>query len=343
MSDENGLIVEPTLDLDATQGADQAIVEMNQAFIQLYKERRQKVIHLLGQVPSVIEVVQKLAADKSYRVVIPSDVLKRLEEGTAHWDRRADGLLGVTIRESQTGHIIRQVSLEEISPQFLSSINQLAIQRTLSEIVQRLEIIDQKISVVLQGQRNDRLAIVEGGVDLYQQAIVATELENRRQLLLSAIQQLNEGRQRLMLTLETDVQFVDRLPHKPWQIILSSFFRDIPKYVESKARPVQEAFQAILRASYVLASAYEALGEPESLRVSLQPLKEVILKVGTKGEQIARWLPYDASSPPEELWHNSLLQLTDGIVHTDRQLESVNLKTIEVAFTPDEIIEGEAK
>ena len=252
-------------------------------------------------------------------------------------------MLGVTIRESQTGHIIRQVSLEEISPELLSSINQLAVQRTLAEIVQRLEIIDQKITDVLQGQLNDRLAIVESGVNLYQQAIVATELENRRQLLLSAIQQLNEGRQRLMLTLETDVQFVDRLPHKPWQIILSSFFRDIPKYVESKARPVQEAFQAILRASYVLASAYEALGEPESLRVSLQPLKEVILKVGTKGEQIARWLPYDASSPPEELWHNSLLQLTDGIVHTDRQLESVDLKTIEVAFTPDEIIEGEAK
>lgn len=343
MDDENGLIVEPTLDLDATQGADQAIVEMNQAFIQLYKERRQKVIHLLRQVPSVIEVVQKLAADKSYRVVIPSDVLKQLEDGTAHWDLHADGLLGAIIRDNETGQIICQVSLKEISPELLSSISQLAVQRTLAEIVHRLEVIDQKITDVLQGQRNDRLAIVDNGVHLYQQAIVATDLENRRQLLLSAIEQLNEGRQRLIVTLETDVQFIDRLPCKSWQIIFSSLFQDMPKYVEGKAKPVQEAFQAILRASYVLASAYEALGEPESLRVSLQPLREVILKVGTKGEQIARWLPYDASSPPEELWHNSLLQLTDGIVHTDRQLESVNLKTIEVAFTLDEIIEGEAK
>jgi hypothetical protein len=342
MSNENSLIVESMFDLDTTQGPDQAIVKINQAFIQLYNERRQKVIHLLRQVPSVIGVIQKLA-DKSYRVVIPPDVLKRLEDGTVHWDRHADGLLGAIIRDNETGQIICQISLKEISPELLSSISQLAVQRTLAEILQRLEVIDQKITDVLQGQRNDRLAIVDSGVHLYQQAIVATDLENRRQLLLSAIEQLNEGRQRLIVTLETDIQFIDRLPRKSWQIIFSSLFQDMPKYVESKAKPVQEAFQAILRASYVLASAYEALGELESLRVSLKPLKEVILKVGTKGEQIARWLPYDASSPPEKLWHSGLLQLTDGIAHTSRQMESVNLRTIEVAFMPGEIIDGEAE
>lgn len=200
MSNENSLIVESMFDLDTTQGPDQAIVKINQAFIKLYNERRQKVIHLLRQVPSVIGVIQKLA-DKSYRVVIPPDVLKRLEDGTVHWDRHADGLLGAIIRDNETGQIICQISLKEISPELLSSISQLAVQRTLAEILQRLEVIDQKITDVLQGQRNDRLAIVDSGVHLYQQAIVATDLENRRQLLLSAIEQLNEGRQRLIVTL----------------------------------------------------------------------------------------------------------------------------------------------
>ena len=79
------------------------------------------------------------------------------------------------------------------------------------------------------------------------------------------------------------------------------------------------------------------------LRMSLQPLKEVALEVREKGEQIARWLPYDASAPPEELWRSGPLQLADAIEHAIGQVENIHMKTIEIGFTPDEIAPGEVK
>lgn len=341
MSTEGKLAISSRVGLDVAPGSDQSIVEINQAFATLYEERRQRVIGLFRQLPSLVEVVDKLVQGRSYQAVVPPEVFRRLKAGTATWDQTTEGFLGAIIRDSESGQIICHVRLKELSPDLLSSINQLAVQRTLAEIVQRLEVIDQKITTVLEGQRNDRLAIVESGIHLYQQAIAATNLANRRQLLISAIDKLNEGRQRLVRSLETDIQFVDNMPRGFWQMVLHSPLQDISKEVERKARPVQDAFQAVLRASYALALAYEALDEPKSLQASLRPLREILLRVGTKGEEIARWLPYNASAPPEELWHRSMLQLADGIAHTDRELEQLDSKTIEIVFDGDEMKGGE--
>ena len=75
----------------------------------------------------------------------------------------------------------------EVTPDLLSSLNQLAIQQTLANIVRRLEVIDEKITDVLQGQINDRLAEVESGIHIYEQAVVASYPDIRRDLLRNAI------------------------------------------------------------------------------------------------------------------------------------------------------------
>jgi len=83
MNDESSLVIRPSLDLDETQYSDQAITGLNQSWGKLYFERRQKVIHLLRQVPSIIEAVKSVQAGKSYRVVIPScaECGRPLQEG----------------------------------------------------------------------------------------------------------------------------------------------------------------------------------------------------------------------------------------------------------------------
>lgn len=342
MSDENRLVVQSELDLATDPETDQSIVNINNAFNKLYDERRQQVINLLRQVPSILDFASKVADSGSYRAVISPEVLKKIEKGAASWDKTGDGFIGATIRDNKTGQIIAQVKLEEISPDLLTSISQVAVQRTLAEIVQRLEMVDQKITSVLEGQRNDRLAIVESGINLYKQAIVAKNPATRHQLLINAVHKLDEGRQKLILSLESDIEFVEKLPRTFWQMLIYAPLRDVSEEVERKAIPVQQSFQAVIRASYVLASVYEALGEIDSLQISFQPLREMLLKVGEKGKRIARLLPYNPVSPPEELWHQSVLQLADGITQTDKQLEAINSQIIEISFEGHEII-GEEK
>ena len=203
--------------------------------------------------------------------------------------------------------------------------------------------VDQKITSILEGQQNDRLAMVESGINLYKQAIAAKNPDTRHQLLINAVDKLDEGRQKLILFLESDIEFVEKLPRKFWQMLLYAPLRDVSGEVERKAKLVQQSFQAIIRASYVLASVYEALGEIDSLQVSLQPLREMLPKVGEKGKRIARLLPYNSVAPPEELWDSSVLQqIVDGITQTDKQLETICSQIIEIPFEIQDII-GEEK
>lgn len=351
-NDPKALIVAPTIDREKvlsipstteldTARLDPAIVKVNQGFNQWYRKRRREVIDLLRQAPAMIEVVDQLVSGKTYQAVIPPEVRKQIKQGKAVWDQSKEGLHRLTIRDAKNGQIICQVKLEDVYPKLMSSLNQLAVQRALAEIIQKLEEIDQKICTVLEGQRNDRLALVESGVQLYLQAMAASKPETRHQLLIEAVDKLTVGRQQLILSMEANIHDLDkRLPRNSWQLLWRSLTRDMLKQIEEKAKPVQESLQAILRASYVLASTYQALDEPESLQVSLYPLRETLLEIGTKGEGIARWLPYDIEHPPEELWHNGLLQLADAVALTDQKLESLDTQIIEIPFETKEMTGG---
>lgn len=59
-------------------------------------------------------------------------------------------------------------------------------------------------------------------------------------------------------------------------------------------------------------------------------------QIVTTGQKLARYLPYNVSSPPEELW-SKLLSIASDTECRSRQLESTNQKTLEFEFVPDEV------
>ena len=320
MSEEN-LIIWPEIPLDPKAAP-------NQPLIDLYREKRRELIQFLRQVPAVAQVARTLAEGKTYRVYIPPEILKQLREGTAYFGTRKDtGFLSTSILDAETGKIIQNVSLVEVSPDLLISLNQLAVQQTLANIVQRLEVMEEKVTDVLQGQHNDRLADIESGVHIYEQAVVATDPETRRGLLISAIQKLNDGRNRLLKS--TDVLFVDTLPRSRLGMFFSPI-PDIPKYVEGKAEPVWQSAHAIIKATRYMVLAYAILEEPASLQVSLQQSETEIRKFEEKVRQIVNWLP------PTAKWRESLVAIGDGVVSTIRQLET-GYKAIVIEFQPNEL------
>jgi hypothetical protein len=296
------------------------------------EEKRQKVIQILRQIPAYIDVAKKLTEGKTYQAIITPEVLKRIKEGSARLDKIDNGLLSTTIRDAKTGRFIDRVNLKEVTPDLLSSLNQLATQQTLANIVRRLDVIDEKITDVLQGQVNDRLAEVESGIHIYQQAVVASDPDVRRKLMVSAIQTLNDGRNKLLKS--TDFSFIDELPRNR----LGMFFslnRDIPKYVQSNAELVWKAAHAIVRASRYLVIAYSALDEPESLRVSLEQVKSEVVVLQDKMGKIVNMLP------PTSNWRESLTTISQGVLPNIHDLDDIPRKTIVVEFQPKEIAPSE--
>jgi hypothetical protein len=289
---------------------------------------RQKVIQILRQIPAIVDVAKKLSEGKTYQAYFPPGVWERIKDGSARLDKKDNGLFGVLIRDVKTGHVTNHVSLKEVTPDLLSSLNQLAIQQTLANIVYRLEVLDEKITDVLQGQINDRLAEIESGIHIYEQAVAASDPDVRRELTVSAIQKLNDGRNKLIKS--TDLSFIDKLPRNRLGMFFSLNW-DIPKHIQSKAEHVWLAAHAIVKASRYLILAYSDLNEPDSLRVSLEQVESEVKVFQDEIGEIVHWLP------PTSNWRESLTTISQGILPNIHDLDDISQKTIVLKFQPKEL------
>jgi hypothetical protein len=187
MSNKDSIVTRPSGEIIPHTTLQSDVIVFNEA-------ERRKAIQILRQIPAIVDVAKKLSEGTTYQAYFSPEVWKRIKDGSARLDKKDNGLFGVLIRDVKTGHVTNHVSLKEVTPDLLGSLNQLAIQQTLANIVHRLEVLDEKITDVLQGQINDRLAEVESGIHIYEQAVAASDPDVRRELTVSAIQKLNDVR-----------------------------------------------------------------------------------------------------------------------------------------------------
>ncbi len=154
----------------------------------------------------------------------------------------------------------------------------MAIQSALADIAERLEVIEQKIDEVLQGQQNDRAGLVDSAENLYIMASAAGEAENCRLLLTNAVAQLSEARGQMIRSLESSIKSV-KIPIDEWEIIFSSLRKNIPKDVQRKSEILEATFREVLRASFLMALSCGQLGETVSLKESWQPLEQFMPQI----------------------------------------------------------------
>ena len=321
MSNKDNLVIQPSGEIISPTTLQSDVIVFDEG-------KRQKVIQILRQIPAIVDGVKKLSEGKTYHAVLPPEILERIKYGSARLDEKGNGLFGALVRDAKTGRLVDHVDLKEVTPDLLSSLNQLATQQTLANIVNRLEIIDEKITDVLQGQFNDRLAEVESGIHIYEQAVVASDPDVRRELIVSAIQKLNDGRNKLIKS--TDFGFIDELPRNKLGMFFSLNW-DIPKHVQSKAESVWKAAHAIIKASRYLVIAYSDMNQPGSLRVSLEQVENEVKVFQDKMGEIVHWLP------PTSNWRESLITISQGVLPSVRDLDDIPQKTIVVEFQPEEI------
>lgn len=322
-----GRILGGAIRLHAPEGADRTIAQINDAYARLYSERRSEVIRLLRQMPSFVEVVRSLQQDTRYRVVMPP--------GGENLGRssRVDGLFTANVH-GVDGKFMGQAQLERLTPDFASSVNQLANQQAFAEMLQRLEAIDHKIGEVLAGQHLDRIARVDAGIRIYYQALVAED-ESRPSLMSNAVTELQKALEMLLAELRRDIEHINQLP--------SSFFGAAFAYpaphqqADEKIKPMQETYRAILRAAYFLPIAHESMGSFASQQLCLRQLQEITQEFKDDLPKVERWLESDEATALAANW-TSGWKIASNATQAIRQLTSGLPEKVEIEFTPSELI-----
>jgi hypothetical protein len=142
-----------------------------------------------------------------------------------------------------------------------------------------------------------------------------------------------------MRTFMTNIKSINELPDDARGIKFMSLWRNIPKYVNRKAELMENELKDVLRASCIMALSYGQLNEPVQLQEAWRPLENFLPQVRAAQEKITRSIESSPYALPDKF--STLLAVTDEIIQTGKQLESGQWGTLEIEFSPIEMIEGE--
>ena len=173
-----------------------------------FEQNRISLLNTLYQLPTFAEFFNDPAnTGKKFEVVIPKQILKKLESGKFALNRSSQStdLFTTSIREVATGKIVKNVMLKEIADvsnveSLLPNLQNMAIQQALAEISGQLQSIERKIDQILTELHNDRVGKLQSGYALYLDALQISDNTLRDQSLLLAKAQLFEGRGQLIET-----------------------------------------------------------------------------------------------------------------------------------------------
>ncbi|MEK4535452.1 hypothetical protein NST21_08860 [Peribacillus sp. FSL K6-1552] len=292
-----------------------------------------KIINGFRNLPSFLEAKENINKDSIYKVIIPKNISRKLEDGSAQWNYDKAGKQLPVIKD-QNGSFICQARLEETDPANFSAVNNIALQSTMAAVLEQLEYLNEQVADVIEGQFTDRIGTIKGAEETYKQALLAKDLNIRKQLLTQAISELNKGRSQLIESLETKTKFIQDLPKSNFKLILYSLFQKIDtNKIQKQFLETQRIFDNIISSSSYIALAYEELGEISSLQESLLPLKKCIIDYSEKLELVAEFLPYNPKFENEKSWFKYPEKTLEKIDTSFSQLTSNKTDYIEIELT----------
>ncbi|WP_028549986.1 hypothetical protein [Paenibacillus sp. UNC451MF] len=293
-----------------------------------YDQKVEKFIRALNGVPSFMEIKKEISANELYKIIIPPDILTKITDGTAKLKSDDLGRLLPSVTDSK-GKILCQIRLEEIQPEQYCDMSKVAIQSSLSNILNELEAIRENVLDILDGQRTDRLGIIKGAEDTYNQAILAENKENRKALLQMTVSRLNEGRRQLMLSLESKLRLVEDLPDTSLKIYWEALIqKNRTTKNNSLYKEIQEIIEAIVSSTYYLSLSYEELEEYRSLKKSFEPFQTNLLRYAAICNKLSEYIPYRADLPTDRIWYKNPDKALAIMKEKIDEIEFQNKKTL---------------
>lgn len=275
-------------------------------FVELIRKNESDIKRQLRKMPALANLGSKLRENDLYSVTFKKEVSRALRKKTAErvLDKKTKKWIG-SIRNIKSKKIIGNVRLDkagDIDSKILNSLDSLALQQSIAEILKRLEAIEDKLNIVLRGQQADRTGQILSGIEMYKQALESKDGENRLKMLHSSLQSLNEGRAKLIEVVRREMETLPEPKKGMGKFIFGE--GSLPSKLQVKFDLVHDSISHILIASQALLLIYSELGEPDSANTSIQPIYESLLPITQKGFKMSRYLPYEKGRyEPEKFWN----------------------------------------
>lgn len=228
------------------------------------------------KLPAIADTIYSLAQKENVMVAQMDDYVKKLiEKGIYRFSVDKAGNILPTIRDSSG--IVKQVRLTEMqfAPQVSQSLNNLANQAAMAQILHKIEYVGESIKQIHIGLQNDRLALADTARDMLRAAMCIEDARLRQAAIINAINQATEAKCVLMRNFSQNLLFIRENSNKSFfALLIDTKSHDM----EQKALDAMKALVAITNTVQLECTGYSGLGEYEAAQKSLLQFRTFILE-----------------------------------------------------------------
>lgn len=295
-----------------------------------FVERRKGLLRELRCVPSIVQAAKALKPDEVYKIV-------SFPEGGKLYKDAAGNFKGVFYKD---GKILEHTKFQAVRPSFIKAATAVGSQILLVSIAMQLNRIEESISKLFTELHGDRIAEINAGINLYQQAMSTMAFQQRERLVAEAISVLNTGIEKSISSLKR--QIADAPNDNVG--FFDNWISNKAEKSEQAFRLADESFHTCLLGIQTLADCYASLGEPlaaaDALRTYVHKIDACNIATAAKK---ARLVPSSKGKPPSEQPWNSYLESRSAINTKISKCETLGkneFDRIEIEIKPKELLES---
>ena len=168
-----------------------------------------------------VNVIQQIANSKMLTVEIPQELQKLYREGKVHFgdSSKVFGNHTPNLYDSE-GKLLGQATLKSNPVQIYDALANFALYSSIQQIATEIEHIHGKVRAILQGQKNDRYALITGAYSSYE---LLLDEGQRIAVIPQAMQQIKTGLQQIHLDVDAGFNEMRRAPKSLWSYYWKGF------------------------------------------------------------------------------------------------------------------------
>ena len=294
--------------------------ELSSAEREEFAKKRKSLISELRCISGLPEVASNLNQETLYQLVLTPEGAKLYKDAQGN-------LKGVFYKN---GKIAEHAKLKAVGPSAIKAI------KTVGAQVLLVSRIEEQISKVFLEFHGDRLAEIQAGKSLFNQACGMRDLEKREQLILHAITELTRGFEKTVSALTRQIA---ELPEEESSFLDNWISNKSSKSVD-KNKVALESFSACLNALQTIARCHLFLEERE---VAFSLVEDGLAKIEKAGVSMAymrsRLSPKINQQFPEVSWKQFIDYRKSSNSNYFSSLVSPQEDAVEIEITPLEIRE----
>lgn len=238
--------------------------------------------------------------EKSRLVVdVPDETLKGIRDGSIKLVKEKGQFFAQLRKDGKYGEKlpIKEEAYNDGPSSFDMSVTMqlAAIQESLYIISNQIQLIDQGVRDIINGQQNDRIGLYYSGAAMFIESLSVTDEKMKRELISQSLKSLTDAIFQLTLTMKTDIQYLNNKCYEEYKKMRI-------KLINEKMNSISQCY-GFIHQSFLLKSAiYNYLGEIVSSAIVLEEYSKFIKQNITCNANLLAQCDIDDKGTDRDKW-----------------------------------------